>query len=186
MSNNDIEITVYDNYKIPFNKYPRNGTDKRETDIIIIIFLMHEEYLKKLSTSYSESLKYYHNCKEYFYIFNFEIDKIKEIKRYSAKDIMYLMQIKSFDNISLIDKILYYYIKNKDFYVNLFESLEHAKSAYFERRDYNYRIIPPNDFYNNLSPKIYSAIELMEINSYTQFLIQNKIKRNLPIPKYFN
>lgn len=184
--NDNIEITVYDNYKISLNKYPRNDTDKRETDIIIITFLMYEEYLKKLANSYSESLKYYHNCKEYFYIFNFKIDKNKETKSYSAKDIILLMQLKNFDNVLLMDKIFYYYIKNKDFYLNLFESLEHAKSAYFQRREYNYRIIPPNDFYNNLTPKIYSAIELMELNSYAQFLIQNKIICNLPIPKYFN
>jgi hypothetical protein len=186
MNYDDIEITVYDDFKIPFSKYPRNDTDKRETDIIIITFLMHENYLKKLSVSYSESLIYYHNCKEYFYIFNFEIDKNKETKRYSEKDIISLMKITNFNNLPLIDIILYFYIKNKDFYINLFESLEHAKSAYFERREYNYRIIPPNDYYNNLTSKIYSALELMELNSYAQFLVQNKIICKLPIPKYFN
>ena len=179
---NNIEIVVYDDYKIPLNKYPRKDTDKRETDIIIITFLMHEDYLKKLAISYSESIRFYNNCKEYFYIFKFK----KETKRYSAQDIMLLMKITSFDNISLMDKIFYFYIKNKEFYLNLFESLEHAKSAYFERREYNYRITPPNDFYDKLYPKTYSAIELMELNSYTQFLIQNKIISDLPIPKYFN
>jgi hypothetical protein len=193
----NIEIIVYDDYKIPLNKYPRNETDKRETDILITIFLMHEDYLKKLAVSYSESIKFYNNCKEYFYIFKFK----KETRKYSAQDIMmlinktneyfrdnprYELQIKFLNNLPLIDRIFYFYIKNKDFYVNLFESLEHAKKAYFERREYNYRIIPPNDFYNNLSPKIYSALELMELNAYAQFLIQNKIICELPIPKYFN
>jgi hypothetical protein len=99
---------------------------------------------------------------------------------------MSLLKIKDFNNLLLIDKVFYFYIKNKDFYLNLFDSLEHAKKAYFERREYNYRIIPPNDFYNGLFPKTYSAIELMELNSYAQFLIQNKIICELPIPKYFN
>lgn len=193
---NDFEITVYDDYKIPFNKYPRNDSDKRETDIIIIIFLMHEEYLRKLSVSYSESIRFYNNCKEYFYIFKFQ----KETRKYSAQDVMFLInktneylrdnpkfenQISFLNNLPFIDRIFYFYIKNKDFYCNLYESLEHAKLAYFERRDYNYRIIPPNDFYHGLTPKIYNAIELMEINAYAQFLIKNKIIHDLPLPKYF-
>ena len=181
MSDN-FEITVYDNYTIPFNKYPRKNTDKRETDIVIVTFLMHEDYLKKLSIAYSESIRFYNNCKEYFYIFKFQ----KEIKRYSAQDIILLMKITSFNNISLMDKVLYFYIKNKEFYTNLFESLEHAKKAYFERREYNYRIMPPIDFYDGLISKTYSALELMELNAYAQFLIQNKIICELPIPKYFN
>jgi len=177
---NNIEIVVYDDYKIPLNKYPRKDTDKRETDIIIITFLMHEDYLKKLAISYSESIRFYNNCKEYFYIFKFK----KDIKRYSAQDIMSLLKIKDFNNLLLIDKVFYFYIKNKDFYLNLFDSLEHAKKAYFERRDYTYRIIPPIDFYDNLFPQIYSAIELMEINAYTQYLVKRKIIQDLPKPKY--
>ncbi len=196
MDNDYEEIIVYDDYKIPLNKYPRKGTDKRETDIIIIIFLMHQEYLKKLSVSYSESIRYYNNCKEYYYIFQFQ----KNSRKYSAQDVMllinktneyfnenpkYELQIKFLNNLSYLDRIFYFYIKNKDFYMNLYESLEHAKRAYFERREYNYRIIPPNDFYNGLTPKIYSAIELMELNAYTNYLIQRKIISELPIPKYF-
>lgn len=157
---------------------------------------MHEEYLKHLAYSYEESIKHYNNCKEYFYIFKFN----KEIRKYLAQDIINLVkntneymrenpkfenQIKYLNRMTYIDRIFYFYIKNKDFYLNLYESLEHAKNAYFERRVYNYRINPPNDFYNNLSPKTYSALELMELNSYVQFLVQNKIIQELPIPKYF-
>ena len=62
-------IIVYDNYEINLNKYPRFNTDKEKTDIILIIFLMNEDLLKKLAESFDNSLKYYHDCKEYYYIF---------------------------------------------------------------------------------------------------------------------
>ena len=58
-------IIVYDNYEIEFNKYPRVNTDKCNTDIIIIVFLMHENFLKKLACSYEEALKYYNDCKDH-------------------------------------------------------------------------------------------------------------------------
>ena len=184
-------ITVYDNYEINLNKYPRINTDKEKTDIIIIIFLMHEDFLKKLASSYGESLKYYHECKEYYYVY--------KSKKYSAQDIILLInntndflrinpnintQLNYLNKLSDTDKLFYFYIKNKDFYINLYESLEHAKQSYFDRRDYNYRINPPTDFYDKINASTYSAIELMEINSYTQYLIKNKIIKELPIPKY--
>jgi hypothetical protein len=196
MINND-EITVYDDYKINLCKYPRINTEKEYTDIIIIIFLTHEDFLKKLSISFEDSLKYYHECKEYYYIFNFN----KIIRKYSAQEIMLLIkntndyfrentniniQLKYLNNLLLIDQIFYFYIKNKNFYINLFEALEDAKKAYFERRDYSYRIIPPTDFYTNITPKIYNAIELMEIYSYTNYLVKRKIIKDLPIPKYLD
>ena len=189
------KIIVYDNYEIDFNKYPRKNTSKEKTDIMIIIFLMHEDFLKKLAKSFDDSLKFYHECKEYYYVFKFNND----IKKYSAQEsitnynsindflkINYNpdIQKKYLSNLLPIDLIFYFYLKNKDFYLNLFESLEHAKKAYFERRDYLYRIVPPIDFYNNISSQIYSAIELMEINAYTQYLIKKKIIQDLPKHKY--
>lgn len=192
---NQEEITVYDNFMINIYKYPRQNTDKENTDIMIIIFFMHEEFLKKLAQSFDNSLKFYHECKEYYYVFNFN----NELKKFSANDIILLynntneflrnnsnitIQMKYLNKLSKLDKIFYFYLKNKDFYLNLFESLEHAKKAYFERRDYLYRIIPPNDFYNNMIPKIYNAIELMELNAYTQYLVKKKIIQELPKPKY--
>jgi hypothetical protein len=188
-------IIVYDDYEISLYKYPRIDTPKGNTDIIIVIFLMHEDFLKKLSIAFSEALRFYNDCKEYYYIFKFN----KDIKKYSAQEIMSLVkQVNSFlelnrdiktqiaylNRLNHIDKIFYFYIKNKDFYVNLFDSLEHAKKSYFERREYNYRINPPLDFYDKILPETYSAIELMELNAYAQYLIKNKIIQNLPIPKY--
>lgn len=193
----DEEIIVYDDYKISLYKYPRNNTDKRETDIIITIFLMHEDYLKNLAKSYENAVKFYHQCKEYFYVFNFN----NETTKYSAQDIIILtnettsyfrdnpnikLQLQYLSNLLKIDQIFYFYIKNKDFYINLYESLEHAKQSYFERRDYNYRIVPPIDFYNKLLPKTYSALELMELNSYSNYLVKNKIICKLPNPIYIN
>ena len=188
-------IIVYNDYEISLYKYPRIGTSKENTDIIIIIFLMHEDFLKKLSISFSEALRFYNDCKEYYYIFKFN----KETKKYSAQEIMNLVkqtnsfleinkdiktQLNYLNRLNPIDKIFYFYVKNKDFYVNLFDSLEHAKQSYFERREYNYRINPPLDFYDKILPQTYSALELMELNAYAQYLIKNKIIQNLPIPKY--
>ena len=194
--NYQTEINVYDNVTINLNKYPRINTDKEKTDIIIIIFLMHEDFLKKLAISFDNALKFYHECKEYYYVFNFN----KESKKYSAQEIILLfkntndylkmnnninIQKSYLNNLSMLDNIFYFYLRNRDFYLNLYESLEHAKKSYFERRDYSYRISPPVDFYNKIYQNTYSAIELMELNAYTQYLIQRKIIQPLPIPKYF-
>jgi hypothetical protein len=192
----DTEITVYDDYKIPINKYPRINTDKEKTDILIIVFLMHEDFLKKLGESYDKAITFYNNCKEYYYVFKFN----NQVKQYSAQEIMTLkktiddyltvnknnvsIQLHYLKRLNIIDVIFYFYIRNKDFYINLFKSLEHAKKSYFERREYNYSITTPVDFYNTRISQIYNAIELMEINAYAQFLIQNKIIKELPTPVY--
>lgn len=195
MNNNSDEIIVYDDYTISLYKYPRKDTTKEKTDIMIIIFLMHENFLKNLAKSYEKSIKFYNECKEYYFIFNFN----KEYRKYSAQDIILLInntneymrnnnniniQLLYLRNILQIDQIFYFYIKNKDFFINLYDSMEHAKKAYFERRDYTYRIIPPSDFYNKITPQIYNAIELMELNAYAQYLIKKNIIQDLPIPKY--
>jgi hypothetical protein len=194
-TSNEPTIIVYDNYEISLTKYPRINTNKEKTDIIIVIFLMHEDFLKKLSESYYEANKYYNDCKEYYYVFKFN----KIVKKYSAQEIILLInqinnflsinknidqQLKFFSKMPNINVIFYFYIRNKDFYLNLFENIEHSKKAYFERRDYSYRIIPPIDFYNKINSITYSALELMELNSYAQYLIQRKIIKELPIPKY--
>ena len=190
-----IQITVYDNVTIPLNKYPRKESDKEKTDIIIVIFLMHYDFLKKLGKSFEEALKKYHECKEYYYVFKF----YKEYKKYSAQEIIMLfknttdffrstgnvdIQLAYLNKMPLLDIIFYFYIKNKDFYLNLFDAIEDGKRAYFERRDYSYRINVPSDFYNNVTPKVYNAVELMELNAYTQYLVERKIIQDLPIPKY--
>ena len=174
------EIIVYDDYKINLYKYPRTNSTKEKTDIIIIIFLMHEDFLKKLAYSYDNALTYYNQCKEYYYIYNFN----KIIKKYSAIEIILLMKkcnelypnIDLMNSIDHIDIIYYFYIKNRDFYLNLYKSMEHAKKSYFERREYNYRIIPSADFYSKIGSQTYSAIELMELNAYTHYLIQKSEK----------
>jgi len=172
-------ITVYGDYEFHLNKYPRKNTEKELTDIIIIIFLMHEEYLKKLALSFDNAIKFHNECKEYFYTFKFG----KELKIYNSKHILYFRENPPLRNLHYMDQIYYYYLKNKNFYMNLFESIENAKKAHFERRELSYRIIPPSDFYDKTNSQTYSAIELMEINSYTQYLINNKIIKELPYPK---
>jgi hypothetical protein len=188
-----IKLCVYDNYIFDFNKYPR-----KKSDIIIIIFLLHEQFLIKLSETYDYAVQQYHQCKDYFHIFKFE--PYKESRKYSAKDIIFLinktneyflenpnnyqLQLKYLHRFHILDQIYYFYIRNKNFYLQLYKNIHDAKKAHFECRVFSYTIYPPTDFYDFDYPQTYSAMELMEINTYAQYLIQNKIIKNLPIPKY--
>lgn len=194
-----MSITVFDNHTLELNKYPRFYTDKEITDKIMIIFFMNEEYLKNLSSSYENSVKYHNECKEYFYVFK-SIDK-KIVKKYSAQEIIQLIngineflrinndikkQINFLKNINKIDLIYYFYIKNSNFYMNLFKAVEQSKLLYFQSRDFTYNVNPPIDFYNNKKGSVYSALEIMEVYAYTQYLISNKIIKELPQPIYLN
>ena len=185
-----MKLHIYGDYEIDLNKYPRKNSDKEITDIILIIFLSHESYLKKLAESFDNAIKYHNECKEYYYTFKFN----KESKNYSAQDILFIIrEISTFDNpiqfiknLPYLDQLYFFYIKNRDFYLNIFSAIENAKKAYFERRDYTHKINVPKDFYNNRTTQQqnnYSALELMEINAYTQYLISIKIIKELPIPK---
>jgi hypothetical protein len=188
-----IKLCVYDNYTFDFNKYPR-----KKSDIIIIIFLLHEQFLIKLSETYDYAVQQYHQCKEYFHIFKFE--PYKESRKYSAKDIIFLInktneyfienannyhtQLNYLHRFHILDQIYYFYIRNKNFYLQLYKNIHEAKKAHFECRVFSYTINIPTDFYDFDYPQTYTAMELMEINTYAQYLIQNKIIKNLPIPKY--
>jgi hypothetical protein len=189
-------ILVYGNHEISLTKYPRKNTDKEITDIIIIIFLMHEDYLKKLGTSYENSIKFHNECKEYYYTFKYQ----KYIKNYNAQDILFLinktneyfrdtknvnLQLTFLKNLQRIDGIYYFYIKNKDFYLKLFSAIEEAKNAHFKCKEFSYNIVPPVDFYGKMNSFIYDGMELMEINAYVQYLISKKIIKELPDPIYF-
>lgn len=181
INNTDPQIIVYDNYSISLYKYPRQNHNSSKTDIILIIFLMHEDFLKKVSQSFDNAMKFYHQCKEYYYVFQFN----KMSKKYTAQEIINISKGGINNSSPVLDIIYYFYLCDKNFYINLYESMEHAKQCYFERRDYTYRIVPPRYFYDNIFPQSYSAIELMEINAYTQYLVQRKIIQELPTPKYF-
>jgi hypothetical protein len=219
----DNNLIVYGDHEISLIKYPRKNTDKEITDIIIIIFLMHEDYLKKLGSSYENSIKFHNECKEYYYTFKFGVfQKVLEpsisqivsqsrqpftgatekyIKNYTAQDILFLinktneyfrdnknvnLQLNFLKNLQRIDGIYYFYIKNKDFYLKLFSAIEEAKNSHFKCKEFSYNIIPPIDFYGKTNSCIYSGMELMEINAYTQYLISKKIIKELPNPIYFN
>ena len=84
-----MSIIVFDNHSLELNKYPRFYTDKETTDKIMITFFMNEEYLKNLSNSYENSVKYHNECKEYFYVFKTSDKKL--VKKYSAKEIIQLI-----------------------------------------------------------------------------------------------
>ena len=193
------ELQIYGDYYIKYDKYPRKDETMRINDIILITYFMHEEYLKKIANSYIESYRNYNDCKDYFFVFHFKIDKLQLKKNYEAREIINIMQninliLSSSSNINDIqyklkrlnrlDVILYFYLKNKDNYMYIFETLEKAKIAYFQGKEYNAKFDIAQDFYNQKKSINYSALELIEIYIYAQYLLKRKIKLDLPIPKY--
>lgn len=186
------KINVYDNYNINLNKYPRKDIKCNICDIVLITFFMNIEKLKKICKSYNESYSSYNDCKEYYFLMEFEYENKKLKKNYSAKEIIQLMKEINFDiqiknnlkKYEKLDLILYFYLKNKEFFEKLFDDLEKANIFYFQRRDYSIKFDVPYDFYNYRQSNVYSALELFEIYKYSQYLIKNKIKKNLPLPKY--
>jgi hypothetical protein len=196
-------ITVYDEYTLNLNKYPRQNTQYETTDIVIITFLMHQNFLQNLSETFMEAITNFNLCKEYYYIFKFNNpnNDFNKMRKYSAKDIMFLItetnnyflqnsnmqiQLNYLKKFHFLDQVYYFYIRNKNFYTDLFKAIHDAKVAYFERREYRYKFIIPIDFYNFSGSNTYSALELLEINAYVQFLMQRKIIKELPIPKYID
>ncbi len=200
---NILQIQVYDNFTIDFNKYPRKNTNKYETDKVIIQFMMNQDYLEKVAKSYTTAVQFFNECKEYYFILK-SLDG-KNSKRYSAKELMFIInQISLYSqknpdiysiqkylrNFHPLDQLYYILIKNKEFYLELFRNVTDAKYAFFERREINYKFFIPFDFYgdikhlNSIKGQVYTAIELLEINAYTQFLVKNKIIKNLPEPLF--
>ncbi len=191
-------IIVYGDFTLDLKKYPRIGSAKEKTDIIIITFLMHEDYLTKCAKSLDDAIKYFNGCKEYFYNYHTP-DNI--VKRYSAKEIIQLHNMLTnhplrtpndyyhfMKNFQYADQCYISYLRCKDFYMNLFKSIKNAKDAHFERRDYFYKVVPPMEIYghmkNNIMGQIYSAYELMELFTFTHYLKNHKIIKELPIPSF--
>jgi hypothetical protein len=139
-------------------------------------------------------MKYHHECKDYFYVF--------KNKKYSAKDIIQMINyvndsyqkymsnpenlIYFFKNSDPVDIHYYFYIKNINFYMGIFNALEDGKKLFFKRQDFSYKVVPPMDFYGKhyKSANIYSALELMEIHAYSQYLVKRRIIKELPSPIY--
>ena len=196
------KINVYDNYNIDLNKYPRKDIKFRITDIVLITLFMNIDKLKKICKSYNESYLSYNECKDYYFYLEFDIDNRKLKKNYSAKEIITLMREINFnfqlnknntknlkDYIKKCDKldiILYFYLKNKEFFEKLFDDLENSRKFYFQGRSYSIKFDIPIDFYDYKQSNIYNALELFEIYKYSQYLIKNKIIKNLPLPKYLD
>ena len=196
-------VIVYGNFTLDLKKYPRRGTKQEKTDIIIINFLMHEEFLTKCAKSLDDAIKYYNACKDYSYLFvspeSPEFSRVN--KRYTAKEIIqlhsmitnrpirgageYLERMRGF---AVADQVYISYLSCRDFYMNLFGAIKGAKDAHFERRDYHYRVVPPMEIYGHLGNpimgQIYNAYELMELFTYTHYLKKHHILKELPIPSF--
>ncbi len=197
-----IQIPVYDTFTIDFSKYPRIGTPKENTDRIIIQFLMNQEYLEKVSKSYMNAVTFYNECKEYYFVFK-SFDG-NSYKKFSAQEIIFLVnqtnihfnqnrnpiqQQRYLRKYTPLEQYYYILIRNKDFYLNLFITVQDAKLAFFQRREINFKLNPPFDFYGDipqhkLSAQVYTCQELLELNAYVQFLLKNKIYKELPEPLF--
>jgi hypothetical protein len=192
-----IQIPVYDSFTIDLDKYPRIGSVKENTDKVMIQFLMNQEILEKVAKSYGNAVTFYNECKEYFYVFQ-SYDK-KMFKKFSAQEIIQLVnstntfmnqhrnplrQMEYLRKMNSMDMYYYMIIRNRDFYMELFLNIQDAKHAYFQRREVNYKFNPPFDFYGDIGivGQVYHAQELLEINAYVQFLLKNKIYKELPEP----
>ncbi len=191
-------VIVYGDFTLDLKKYPRKGTNKENTDIIIIVFLMHEEFLTKCAKSLDDAIKYYNMCKEYYYTYTTP-DNVT--KRYNAKEIIQIHNMitnrpirskeEYFEFIrryQYIDQCYISYMRCKDFYMKLFSSIKDAKDAHFERREYVYKINPPIEIYGYMNKpiigQIYNAYELMELFTFTHYLKKHRIIKELPIPSF--
>jgi hypothetical protein len=103
-------------------------------------------------------------------------------KKYTAKEIIDLLQLNSslYQNIDIIDKYYIVYSQIYPFYIELFNSIEEAKRTYFECRDFAYRVVPPRELYINVKSEVYTAVELMEINAFAQYLKSKNYIHDLP------
>jgi len=195
------KINVYDNYDIDLNKYPRKELNYRITDIILITMMMNIQQLNKINNCYQEAYNSYNEVKDYYFTFHFPISNTLNKKTYSAKEIITIMKeinfnIQQYKNnlnhlqhylkykCNPLDVTLFFYLKNKEFFENLINDIEKAKISYFQGRNYSIKFNIPTDFYNYKQSNLYSALELFEIYSYSQYLVKNKIIKNLPLPKY--
>jgi hypothetical protein len=192
-----IQIPVYDSFTIDLDKYPRTRSVKENTDKVMVQFLMNQEMLEKVAKSYGNAVTFYNECKEYFYVFQ-SFNK-KMFKKFSAQEIIQLVnstntfmnqqrnplrQMEYLRKMNRMDMYYYLIIRNRDFYLELFLNIQDAKHAYFQRREVNYKFNPPFDFYGDISilGQVYHSQELLEINAYVQFLLKNKIYKELPEP----
>ncbi len=197
--NQNQSIIVYGDFTLDLKKYPRIGV---KTDIIIINFLMYEDELTKCAKSLEDAIKYFNGCKEYFYTYHtpgHAHDNV--VKRYSANEIIYFHNMLSnrvirnsheymefMKGFSYADQCYISYLRCRDFYMNLFKSMKSAKDAHFERRDFVYRVVPPMEIYGHMAKpipgQIYSAYELMELYTYTHYLKNRGIIKELPVPSF--
>ena len=121
---------------LDITKYPRINSDKEYTDNVIYIFLIHKIFLEKLVESVEKAKKYFNECKDYYFTFNFPYTNIK--KTYSGKDICSLMNINSIHlpKLPKIDQLYYIYYRNRNFYMNLFKSIEYSKIHFLKVTNY--------------------------------------------------
>jgi len=192
-------ISVYDSHTMDINKYPR--LNYKITDIVLITLYMNLTELKKIIECYTQAYHHHNECKDYYFYFEFFIDDHNKLSHtYNAKQIIQIMkeiefQIRSNhhqpENVTLFLKrqnplhiILFYYLKNKEFFEKCIQELEKAKLFHTQGKSFTTKFTTPFDFYRLNQSNMYNALELFEIFTYSQYLLKNKIKKHLPFPKY--
>jgi hypothetical protein len=160
--------------------YPRNG-DKYYTDKYIMHVISNKDFYEKIIESVDKALKYFNQCKEYYFVFFIPNYNIK--KRYSGKEIKELINIRNVEilNKSKIDQLFYFIYKNREYFKKIYKAIEYSKIHYFNVTDYVISIDPPNDYYNKDIYKTfnYNAKELLEIYNIA---VHDKTNYNFPIP----
>lgn len=189
-------IIVYGEFSFDARKYPRPGVP---ADIIMITFLMHDEFLRGCARSLELAIKYFNGCKEYFYVYH-SPDGVT--RRYSAKEIIqmnsavisrtavrspaeYLELIRPYSDV---DRCYLSYMRSRNFFIGLLDAVVEAKEAHFQRREFSYRLQPPMELYGHygrpIQGQIYSAYDLMEIYTYANYLKRHGIVKELPMPSF--
>jgi hypothetical protein len=189
-------IIVYGEFSFDARKYPRPGIP---ADIILITFLMHEEFLRGCARSLELAIKYFNGCKEYFYVYH---TPDGATRRYSAKEIIqmnsavisrtavrspaeYLELIRPYSDI---DRCYLSYMRSRNFFIGLLDAVVEAKEAHFQRRDFSYRLQPSMELYGHygrpIQGQVYSAYDLMEIYTYANYLKRHGIVKELPFPSF--
>ena len=188
-------IIVYGEFSFDARKYPRTGVN---ADVILITFLMHEEFLRGCARSLELAIKYFNGCKEYFYVYH---SPGGGTRRYSAREIIQLNQtifnlrvgspaeyVERIRPYNDIDQCYISYIRTRNFYISLLDAVMEAKEAHFQRREFSYRLQPPMELYGHYSHpiqgQIYSAYDLMEIYTYANYLKKHGIVKELPMPSF--
>ena len=189
-------IFLTDNLHIFFNRikymsliipqqitYPREDSEKFYTDKFLMHIISNRQFYETVIESVEKALVYFNQCKEYYFVFYMQNYGIK--KRYSGRQIKELMSVRGANilNVNKIDQLYYFIFKNRDKFLKIYKSIEHAKKHYNNVTEYSVSVDPPSDFYDKVYFKnfSYNIGELLDIHGIA---VKEK-NNNFPIPVFW-